>query len=54
MKKRLDTQISVFEGYGVDQTAMLQKAVIEVKGGYALFVSADDPTTVVNAFNDSL
>ena len=50
MEKRLASQLDVFEGYGVDQTAMLGKAIIEVRGGYALFVSADDPGVVRDAF----
>ena len=54
MQKRLDSQLSSFEGYGIEQSAMLKKAVIEAKGGYALFVSADDPDTVVRAFEGAL
>ena len=54
IEKRLATQLDSFEGYGVDQTAMLKKAIVNIQGNYALFVSADDPDTVNRAFEDAL
>ena len=50
METRRDTQLSNFEGYGVEQTAMLENSVIDVKNNYALFVSAQDPAAVQEAF----
>lgn len=47
---RIATQKKSFEGYGADQTAMLEKAKTIVKGNYVFYVSADDPDTVAEAF----
>ena len=47
---RVTTQKKSFEGYGADQTAMLEKAKTIVKGNYILYVSADDPEKVTAAF----
>ena len=48
---RVTTQKKSFEGYGADQTAMLEKAKTIVKGNYILYVSADDPEKVTDAFD---
>lgn len=52
--KRVQTQMDSFEGYGVDQYAMLEKSVVEVQGNYILFVSAADPASVQKAFLGAL
>ena len=54
IEARLQTQLNGFEGYGVEQTAMLQNSIIEVRGNYLLFVSAADPSVVAQAFRDAL
>lgn len=54
IENRLDTQKKSFDGYGVDQYAMLEKAVIEVQGNYILLVVADDPAPVRKAFLGAL
>ena len=54
METRIETQIGVFEGYGVEQTAMLEKAVLEVQGNYILLVVAADPSPVKQAFLGAL
>ena len=41
IESRLDTQKKSFDGYGVDQYAMLEKAVVEVQGNYILLVVAN-------------
>ena len=51
---RLDTQMNTFEGYGVEQVALLEKAVIEVRGNYILFVCNDHADAAVQAFLDAL
>mgnify|MGYP002767490364 FL=1 len=51
---RLDTQKKSFDGYGVDQYAMLEKAVVEVQGNYILLVVANDPAPVRKAFLGAL
>lgn len=48
---RLATQKKSFDGYGADQTAMLEKSIITVRGNYALFISAADPVRVQQAFD---
>ncbi|MBC5786842.1 MULTISPECIES: DUF4358 domain-containing protein [Clostridiaceae] len=37
VENRLETQKKSFEGYGVEQTALLSDAVFEFKGDYAFF-----------------
>lgn len=54
IQARLDAQIKNFEGYGVEQTAMLENAVVKAKGNYVLFVSAKDPDAAAKAFLDAL
>ena len=54
IENRLDTQKKSFDGYGVDQYAMLEKAVVEVQGNYILLVVADDPAPVRKAFLGAL
>lgn len=48
---RLATQKKSFEGYGIEQSAMLNRSVYEVRGNYAIFVSADDTAPMKNAFD---
>ena len=51
MENRLATQKKSFDGYGAEQTAMLEKSIIKVRGNYALFISAEDPGSVRQAFD---
>ena len=53
MEARRSTQLSNFNGYGADQTAMLENSIIEVRGNYALFVSAENPAAVQEAFGSA-
>ncbi len=53
MEGRLATQKKSFDGYGAAQTAMLEKSIIDVRGNYALFISAEDPARVRQAFDRS-
>lgn len=50
MEGRVASQIASFQGYGPDQVDMLERAVVEVRGNYALLVVADDPEPVRRAF----
>ena len=50
MEIRRAAQLSNFDGYGVEQTAMLENSILEVRNNYALFVSAQDPASVQEAF----
>lgn len=54
MEGRIETQKNSFEGYGVDQFAMLESCVLEVQGNYILLVVADAPTDVKRAFLGAL
>ena len=51
IEARLATQKKSFEGYGIEQSAMLNRSVYEVRGNYAIFVSADDTAPMKNAFD---
>ncbi len=51
MENRLATQKKSFDGYGAEQTAMLEKSILKVRGNYALFISAEDPVKVRQAFD---
>lgn len=54
IESRLATQLDSFEGYGVAQTELLQKAVTELRGNYALFVSGSFAQAVLDAFLSGL
>lgn len=47
---RRDGQRTAFDGYGVEQCAMLDRSVIEVRGNYILFICARDTQPVLDAF----
>ena len=47
---RRDGQRTAFDGYGIEQCAMLDRSVIEVRGNYILFVCARDTQPVLDAF----
>lgn len=51
VEKRIDTQKTTFEGYGVEQFEMLSNnAVIEVRGNYILFVVNPNSAAARKAF----
>ena len=54
IEKRLETQLASFNGYGVDQTEMLEKSVTLSEGGYCLFYSGNDPQKVRNIVKSTL
>lgn len=54
METRLQTQKDSFDGYGVEQSAMLEKAVLEVQGNYILLIVAENPSAVKQAFLGAL
>ena len=54
-EKRIATQKTTFEGYGVEQFEMLtSNSVIEVRGNYVLFVVAPNSAAVRKAFLKAL
>lgn len=54
VEARIETQKNSFEGYGVDQFAMLEGCVLEVQGNYILLVVAEAPAEVKRAFLGAL
>lgn len=54
MEERVASQISVFEGYGPAQVALLESAVMEVQGNYLLLAVHPDSAAILRAFRDSL
>lgn len=55
VEKRLDTQKTSFDGYGVDQYDMLTNhSVIEVRGNYILFVVHPASASAAQAFLSAL
>ncbi len=55
VEKRIDTQKKTFDGYGVEQYALLtDHCVVEVRGNYVLFVVNDNSESAKSAFSDAL
>ena len=54
IEERLDTQKKSFEGYGAEQTKLLNDHVLEVKGNYILYYVGGNTSKVRHAFLDSL
>lgn len=51
---RLSTQLNSFEGYGIEQTNMLNNSVIYVSGNYAMFFSGNNASAALSALKDLL
>lgn len=54
IEERLDTQLKSFEGYGAEQTALLEKHVLSVKGNYVLYIVGEYAQEAQEAFAESL
>lgn len=54
VENRLDTQMKSFEGYGAEQTALLKKHVLEVRGNYIFYMVGEKANSAQKAFLDSL
>ena len=54
IESRLDTQLSNFDGYGTNQYETLENSITLIRGNYILFVVAEDPDTVSQAFLDAI
>ncbi len=54
VEARLATQMASFDGYGIQQYAMLENALVEVRGNYLLLIVAEDPGAVAEAFAGTL
>lgn len=54
MQSRLNTQLDNFDGYGDEQTAMLNASHIYVSGNYAIFISGNNADDGLAAFKKAL
>lgn len=54
INKRLETQKSSFEGYGIEQFDLLEKHILDVQGNYILYIVHPDAAKADQAFRDSL
>ena len=54
IRQRLDTQLKSFEGYGAEQTALLEAHKLQVKGNYIFFMVGDRAAAAQKAFLKSL
>ena len=54
MEARLSAQRQNFDGYGTNQTALLNAALVDTAGGCVLYVVAADPQAVDDAFHEAL
>lgn len=53
-RERLDTQKTSFEGYGAEQTSLLNGAVLETRGTYVLLTVSADADNIYAAFKNCL
>ena len=51
---RLETQMNSFEGYGIEQYAMLEDHVLDVQGNFILYVVNPNAQAADDAFRNSL
>lgn len=54
VETRIDNQIKTFEGYGPEQVAMLKNAVIEKRGNYLFYCTADNPQEYEEVFKNAI
>ncbi len=54
INSRLATQLASFDGYGDEQTAMLNASHIYVSGNYAIFISGNQADAGLAAFKKAL
>lgn len=54
IEERLETQKNNFEGYGVEQTKLINSAVVETKGYYVLVAVSKDADKIDGAFKESI
>lgn len=54
VNKRLETQKSNFEGYGIEQFDLLEDHILDVQGNFILYVVHPDASKADQAFKDSL
>lgn len=48
VKNRLQTQLKSFQGYGVEQTKLLQQSVIMKKGQYVIYIAYENANAIAS------
>ena len=54
INSRLETQMNSFEGYGIEQYAMLEDHILDVQGNFILYVVNPNAQAADEAFRNSL
>lgn len=54
INSRLETQMNSFEGYGIEQYAMLEDHILDVQGNFILYVVNPNAQAANDAFRNSL
>lgn len=54
INSRLETQMNSFEGYGIEQYAMLEDHILDVQGNFILYVVNPNAQATDDAFRNSL
>ncbi len=54
IEERLDTQMKSFEGYGAEQTALLESHVLKTEGNYVFYMVHEQAGKAESAFMKSL
>lgn len=53
IENRVSSQLSSFEGYGAEQTAMLENSVQIIRGNYALLAVSENAEEIRTSFEDA-
>ena len=54
IQERIDSQYNVFEGYAPEQVAILERAIVDPRGNYILYISGEDAEKADEVFRNSL
>lgn len=54
IEKRLQKQKNSFEGYGIEQFALLENSVLDVRGNYILYAVHEDADRIKQIFRENL
>lgn len=54
IEKRIETQKQNFEGYGAEQTALLEESIVVIRGEYAFFAVSENAASWESIFLESI
>ena len=54
VRKRVDEKAKLFKGYAPEQSAMLDKYILEYKKGFVIYAVSDNPDKLISAFKKAL